>query len=214
MLEEIAKAVVNLEEEKVIALINTAISKGLSPRDIIKFALTSGIKELGEMYSQGVVFIPHLILGGEILQRSLAILEPLMTDKEKKYAYSGKVAIGTVAGDLHDLGKNLVVTMLKSAGFEVIDLGRDVSTEQFLKIVKEEKPQLLCLSALMTTTMVRQREVIKALEKEGLRSCVKVLVGGAPVSRDWARKIGADGYGEDAFVAVTLAEKLIAPSPC
>jgi len=208
ILEEISRNIVDLEEDKVKELVESALKEGLDASKILNDGLTEGLKMLGEKFSSGELFIPHMMIGAEIFQKTIEILEPhfkAQGEEEKR----SKVIIGTVAGDLHDLGKNLVVTMLRASGFEVIDVGRDVPNSEFVKKAKELKPCLLCMSALMTTTMIRQREVIEKLKDEGIKDEIKVLVGGAPISPEWAKEIGADAYGEDVIEAVSLAKRLM-----
>jgi 5-methyltetrahydrofolate--homocysteine methyltransferase len=208
ILEEIARNIVELEEEKVKELVEKGLKEGMDATTILNDGLTKGLKMLGEKFSCGELFIPHMMIGAEIFQKTMEIIEPHFKAHGAEDKRS-KVVIGTVAGDLHDLGKNLVVTMLRASGFEVMDVGRDVPNSEFIKKAKEFKPCLLCMSALMTTTMIRQREVIETLKDEGIRDEIKVLVGGAPISPEWAKEIGADAYGEDVIEAVSLAKRLM-----
>ena len=207
VLNRMAEAVVSLEEEEVKKLMEKALEEQVQAGQILSEGLTKGLRMLGEKFSSGELFIPHMMIGAEIVQNCVKILEPHLLKSGEK-AQKMPVVIGTVEGDLHDLGKNLVVTMLQASGFPVIDLGRDVPNMEFVKKVREVKPCILCMSALMTTTMIRQREVIDSLKQEGIKSEVKVLIGGAPISSEWARDIGADSYGEDAMEAVAEAEKM------
>ncbi|HPZ07891.1 MAG TPA: corrinoid protein [Candidatus Eremiobacteraeota bacterium] len=208
ILNEISEAVLSLEEEKVRELLEKALKNGIEASSILSEGLTKGLRILGDKFSCGELFIPHMMIGAELVQNTIKILEPhLIKSKEKDKRE--KVIIGTVEGDLHDLGKNLVVTMLRASGFEVIDMGRDVPNTEFIKKARELRPCLLCMSALMTTTMIRQREVIEKLKEEGIRNEIKVIVGGAPISKQWAMEIGADAYGEDAIEAVSESKRLI-----
>ncbi|MEM2744609.1 MAG: corrinoid protein, partial [Nitrososphaerota archaeon] len=171
--------------------------------------LSKGLKEVGLLYEKGEYYIPHLMIAAEIFKENIEKLKPFLSTKETKSKTLGKVLIGTVKGDLHDLGKNLVAIMLSINGFEVIDLGKDVPTELFIEKIKEHNPDVLGLSALMSTTMYEQKNIIKALEDSGLRSKVKVIVGGAPVTKEWAEEIGADGYAENAIEAVKIVKNLL-----
>ncbi len=209
ILNNMVEAVLGMEEEKLEELVKKALSEGISADTILFDGLTRGLRELGEKFSAGELFIPHMMLGAEMVQKSIKVIEPKLAADESAEK-KARVIIGTVEGDLHDLGKNLVVTMLSASGFEVIDLGRDVPNVEFVKKARELKPCILGMSALMTTTMIRQREVIEELRKEGIKNEVKVILGGAPISSEWAKDIGADAYGEDAIQAVAEAKKLSA----
>ena len=161
--------------------------------------MTDGLNELGEKFSRGEAYIPELVYGGEIFQEAMKILQPMMAggDGGRKVS-KGKVVMATVKGDLHDIGKNLVVTFLNVGGYQVIDLGSDVPNERLMEVVKAEKPDVVGLSSLLTTTMLSQRQFMNSLRESGLRDQVKVIVGGAPVSQAWADEIGADAFGADA----------------
>ncbi len=209
ILNNMVEAVLGMEEEKLEELVKKALSEGISADTILFAGLTRGLRELGEKFSAGELFIPHMMLGAEMVQKSIKVIEPQLAADESAEK-KARIIIGTVEGDLHDLGKNLVVTMLSASGFEVIDLGRDVPSVEFVKKARELKPCILGMSALMTTTMIRQREVIEELRKEGIKNEVKVILGGAPISSEWAKDIGADAYGEDAIQAVAEAKKLSA----
>jgi len=166
-----------------------------------------GMEEIGKRFEEGKAFVPNLLMSARAMKGALELLKPLL--KENSAASRGKVLIGTVKGDLHDIGKNLVSSMLEGCGFEVVNLGIDVSGEKFVEAVRNEKPDLLCLSALLTTTMEQMKLVLEALSAAGLRGKVKVMVGGAPLSENYARNIGADGYSSNANGAVMLARQLI-----
>ncbi|CAA7602431.1 Cobalamin (vitamin B12)-binding domain protein [Acididesulfobacillus acetoxydans] len=176
------------------------LAAGLAVDDIIQGILVSAMNVVGERFREGQIFVPEMLIAARAMKAGLKILEPLILQAGRKYL--GKVVIGTVKGDLHDIGKNLVGTMLQGAGWDVVDLGVDVAPEKFLKAVKEQKPAAIGLSALLSTTMGSMKTVLGLLEQEGLRSQVKVLVGGAPVSEKYATEIGADGYAPDAGTAV------------
>jgi corrinoid protein of di/trimethylamine methyltransferase len=176
---------------------------------IINQGLVPGMDVVGEKFASGEYFLPNIVIAGSAMQQAMALLEPELKEGRQALTSYGKVVIGTVRGDIHEIGKSLVGTMLSANGFEVHDLGVDVATDAFIAKLKETGAQLLGLSALLTTTMTVQREIIEALNKAGMRDQVKVLVGGAPVQQEWADSIGADGYAEDAMAAVSLAKRLV-----
>ena len=186
-----------------------ALGKGVDPLIIIEKGLKKGIQIVGEKFENGEFFLPDLIMASEAMKAGLKILEPELHKKKKGMPIVGTFIIGTVEGDIHDIGKTIVVSMLQANGFRVIDLGVDVPTEKFIEKVREIKPDILGLSALLPTTMPKQQEVIEALKRENLRERVKVMVGGAPVTQAWADQIEADGYAEDAVEAVKKALELI-----
>jgi len=208
LLEELSRSILELDSQKTLAYARKALDLGFDPFEVIDRGLSKGMKEMGERFARGDVYIPHLVLAADIMNESLKILKPKLQTKERERTVS-KVLIGTVHGDIHDLGKNLVATMLTASGFNVVDLGRDVPTTIIIEKAKEYKPDIIGLSALMTTTMLEQRKVIDSLKDAGLRNNVKVLVGGAPVSSEWAREIGSDGYAENALEAVKIAKLII-----
>ena len=188
-------------------LTNEAIAENIDPHLIINNYMSRAMEGIGKRFEEGKAFVPELLMAARAMKGALDLLKPQLKGAA---SYSlGKVVIGTVKGDLHDIGKNLVASMLEGCGFEVINLGTDISSEKFINALKENQAQILCLSALLTTTMNYMQEVIKALEENGLRSQVKVMVGGAPVSESFARQIGADGYSDNANAAVTLAKSLL-----
>lgn len=184
-----------------------ALSSGMSAREILDGALIPAMDEVGKLFKEGEYFVPEVLVAAKAMNACMDLIEPLLVGEGVKKV--GKVLAGTVEGDLHDIGKNLVCMMLKGAGFEIIDLGVDVKPEAFVRATKEEKPDIIVLSALLTTTMLNMPKVIEALREAGLREKVKVLVGGAPISRDYADEIGADGYSEEGASAVELARSLI-----
>lgn len=186
---------------------NEAIAENIDPHLIINNYMSRAMEDIGKRFEEGKAFVPELLMAARAMKGALDLLKPQM--KGVASHSLGKVVIGTVKGDLHDIGKNLVASMLEGCGFEVINLGTDISSEKFINALKENQAQILCLSALLTTTMNYMQEVIKALEENGLRSQVKVMVGGAPVSESFARQIGADGYSDNANAAVTLAKSLL-----
>jgi len=196
--KDLTKAISECDQEKTLGLVYGYAAKGAKVKDLLD-AMTDGLKELGEKFSQGEAFIPELVFGGEIFNEAMKKLAPFMspgTDAQRKS--KGKVLMATVKGDLHDIGKNLVTTFLTVGGYQVIDLGTDVSNEKLIEVIQKEKPDVVGLSALLTTTMLGQRQFMALMKEKGLREKVKVIVGGAPVSQSWASEIGADAYGADA----------------
>jgi corrinoid protein of di/trimethylamine methyltransferase len=189
--------------------VRSLVDQGYDPVEIVN-ALTEALKEIGKKFETGEMFLIHLVAAGDAAKRAtIEILEPLIKKSGQQREALGKVVIGTVAGDIHDIGKNIVAMMLFAAGFEVHDLGKDVPPQDFVKKARESNADIVAISALLTTTITAQRDVIEALKKAGLRGKVKILVGGAPATSKWAREIGADGYGEDAVEAVKAAKKVL-----
>jgi len=183
-----------------------AIEAGLGPMDLIQQSMVPAMDEVGRLFEAEEYFVPELLLAGRAMKSAMELLRPLMIASGQKLV--SRIIIGTVKGDLHDIGKNIVASMLEGSGFEVIDLGADVSPEKFVAAVQECDPHVVCMSALLTVTMPSMRTTIQALESAGLRDRVKVLIGGAPVTRQYAAEIGADGYSENASGAVTLVKKM------
>ena len=206
---QLAQAVIEGDQELTVSLTKQALDQGVNPLEIIKQGLTPGIDVVGEKFSCGEYFLPHLVMAGNTFKAALALLEPALKAGGIARQVSGTVVLGTVAGDIHEIGKSLVGTMLLANGFVVHDLGVDVPTSKFIAAVSETGANLVGLSALLTTTMSIQRKVVQELTEAGLRDQVKVMVGGAPVSMQWAQEIGADGYAEDAVGAVALARRLV-----
>ena len=206
---KLKEGLLSFNPETFFARVNNALKEGTSPNAVFE-SLAEALKEIGKKFENGELFLVHLITAGDMASRAInEILEPLLKTKRKQRKTLGKVVIGTVAGDIHDIGKNIVATMLFSAGFEIVDLGRDVPIEDFVRKADETQADIVAMSALLTTSLDSQREVIIALKNHGIRDKVKVLVGGAPATADWAREIGADGYGADAMEAVRIAKKLL-----
>ncbi|MEM2466666.1 MAG: corrinoid protein [Candidatus Bathyarchaeia archaeon] len=207
--EKIKEAIYTLDAEKVLETAKKLIEDGANPIDLVN-AFAKALKEIGDRYECGELFLVELVAAGESARRALSeVVEPKLKQLGVKRETIGRVVLGTVEGDIHDIGKNIVAALLSSAGFEVIDLGKDVPTEKFVEAVKEQKPDIIGLSALMTVTMIKQREVVEALRKEGVRDKVKVIIGGAPTSAEWAEEIGADAYGADAINAVKVCKSLV-----
>ena len=206
---EMKESVVEGEIEEAGALAKKSVELDIHPLESIEEGFTPGINEVGDNFSQGEMFLPELVAAAEAMKAALTVLEPALLKKQAKRVTLGRVVIGTMYNDIHDIGKDMVASMLTAAGFEVFNLGINVPSETFVEKVDELKPDILGLSALLTTTMPEQEVVIKALEKAGLRQGVKVVVGGAPINQGWADSIGADGFAEDAIEAVKLAKKLV-----
>ncbi len=185
---------------------NAALAAGIAPETILKDGLIAAMGEVGRLFEENEYFVPEMLVSARAMQGGLALLKPHLAAGGATPA--GKVVVGTVKGDLHDIGKNLVGMMLEGSGFEVIDLGTDVSPEKFVKAVTEHQPHAIAMSALLTTTMPSMSNTIKALQEAGVREQVKVMIGGAPVTDGFARQIGADGYSPDASSAVRLAKTL------
>ena len=205
---QLSEAVIAGDAEASTRVAEQALTLGLNPLACINQGLTPGMNRVGELFSSGEYFLPDLIAAGEAMKSALAVLEPAMIGDQQREVV-GHVVIGTVEGDVHEIGKTLVATMLSANGFRVTDLGVNCSPQDFIDAVEETGASLVGASALLTTTMVKQRELIEALKGAGIRDQVKVLVGGAPVTAEWAAQIGADGYAEDAMRAVTLAKQAV-----
>lgn len=206
---EMKDAVLEGEIELAGELAKKAVAMDIHPLEAIENGFTPGINEVGKNFENGDMFLPELVAAAEAMKAALAILEPVLVEKQAKRTILGRVVIGTMLHDIHDIGKDMVASMLTAAGFEVFNLGVNVPSETFVEKVKELKPQILGLSALLTTTMPEQELVIKALQAQGLRQDVKVMVGGAPVNQGWSDSIGADGFAENAIEAVKLAKELV-----
>jgi 5-methyltetrahydrofolate--homocysteine methyltransferase len=206
VLDDIKESLVGLDMDKVLDLVKRAVDEGYRPVDIVN-SLADGMKIIGEGYERGELFLSEIIMASEIFKEAMNILEPLVLKEEGVLKPIGRVVVGTVEGDLHDIGKNLFTMFLKSMGFDVIDLGVDVSVENFVDAVKQYRPDIVGMSALLTTTVVNMEKVIKALEEAGLRSYVKVIVGGAAVSKEYAIEIGADAGGIDAYEGALICRK-------
>lgn len=207
--KQMAQSVIDGEPELAVELARQGLEAGYDPLEMVEQGYTTGILEVGELFARGDYFLPHLIIGAKAMQDALAVLEPEMVKRQERQRMLGVAVLGTVQGDIHEIGKSLVRTMLTASGFRVHDLGADVPVERFVATAKEAHANIVGLSALLTTTMQRQRDVIAALGTAGIRDRVKVMVGGAPVTEEWARQIGADGYAQDAIGAVEVAKRLV-----
>jgi corrinoid protein of di/trimethylamine methyltransferase len=206
--DKLCQSIVDGEPEEAAELAQHALDQGLDPLDCINRGLTPGIDRVGELFATGEYYLPDLIIGGDAMKAALSVLEPALTEGSERQI-AGRVVLGTVEGDLHEIGKTLVGTMLTANGFQVTDIGVDKPASAFVAAVKDTGSTLIGASALLTTTMLHQQDVIEALKEAGLREKVKVMIGGAPITETWAEKIGADGYAEDAISAVALAKKLM-----
>jgi 5-methyltetrahydrofolate--homocysteine methyltransferase len=206
--QDLYDAILNGDAKKAHAAAVAAIEAGMEPMALIAESMVPAMDEVGRLFEAEEYFVPELLLAGRAMKRAMELLRPLMVASGEKL--SAKVVIGTVKGDLHDIGKNIVASMLEGSGFDVIDLGTDVAPEKFVSAVNEQEPQIVCMSALLTVTMPAMKTTIDALETAGVRTRVKVLIGGAPVTMQYAKEIGADGYGENASSAVGLVRSLLA----
>jgi 5-methyltetrahydrofolate--homocysteine methyltransferase len=208
LLAKIASELYEGEDEAVVELVQKALDQGMAPEEILHGGLIAGMDEVGQDFKSGELFVPEVLIAARAMHAGMAVLRPLLTESDSVGA--GKYLIGTVKGDLHDIGKNLVRMMIEGAGFETIDLGTDVEPQAFVDAVREHKPKLIGMSALLTTTMVQMRATVEALEEAGLRDSVKIMIGGAPVTETFAAEIGADAYAPDAASAVDTARELVA----
>jgi corrinoid protein of di/trimethylamine methyltransferase len=209
LFKKMAQSIMDGDSDVSVALAQEALKAGLDPLEAITRGYVMGVNKMGEDFACGNAFLPELVMAGEAMKAAVATLEPEMQKRGVSREVFGKVVLATVEGDIHEIGKSLVGTMLSASGFQVFDLGVDVPAAQIIAKVKEVDADLVGLSALLTTTMVKQREVIEELDKLGLRGKVKVMVGGAPVTKEWVQRIEADGYSEDAIGAVGVAKALV-----
>jgi corrinoid protein of di/trimethylamine methyltransferase len=208
ILTKLAQAVIDGEPEDATELAKLALQQGLDPLSCINEGLTPGMNRVGELFESGDYYLPDLIIGGEAMKEALAVLEPALVEGSERTVL-GRVVLGTVEGDLHEIGKTLVGTLLTANGFQVTDIGIDKSAAEFVEAARAAHADIVGASALLTTTMPQQEKVVEALKEAGLRDQVRVMVGGAPVTAGWAEKIGADGYAEDAIASVALAKRLM-----
>ena len=211
MYAKLAQAVIDGEPEDAEQLAKDALAQGLDPLECVNNGLTTGIQKVGDLFAKGEYFLPELIIGAEAMKLALAVLEPAMVGDQSREVV-GRVVLGTVEGDMHEIGKTLVGTMLIANGFQVYDIGVDKSAAEFIETIKENNADIVGASALLTTTMLQQGKLIEALDEAGLRDKVKVMVGGAPVTENFAREIKADSYAPDAGSAVIVAKKLLGVS--
>lgn len=207
LINEIHEGILDGNQNLVVQKVGQAIEEGISAEEILNQAMISAMAEAGTLFEEGEFFVPELLVAARAMQGGMELLKPLLVRDNVKS--KGIILAGTVKGDLHDIGKNLVCMMLEGSGFDIIDLGNDVDPETFVETVQEKPVDIVAMSALLTTTMVNMKTTIDALAQAGLRDKVKIMVGGAPVSEDFATKIGADGYATDANQAVRLAQTLL-----
>jgi corrinoid protein of di/trimethylamine methyltransferase len=209
MYKEMAQSIIDGDSDLSAELAQKAVAMNMHPLDAITKGFVVGVTYIGDQFGKGEAFLPELVMAGEAMKTAVAVLEPELLKLGQAREMLGRVVLATVEGDIHEIGKTLVGTMLSASGFEVIDLGVDQPADKIIGKALEVNANLIGMSALLTTTMVRQREVIEELDKEGLRPRIKVMVGGAPITKDWVDKIKADGYSEDAIGAVKVAKELV-----
>jgi len=209
LFQKMAQSIIDGDSDVSTALAKESIAVGIPPLQAITDGFVIGVNTVGDAFGRGEAFLPELVMAGEAMKAAVAVLNPELKKQGTERRMLGKVVLATVEGDIHEIGKTLVGTMLGSSGFEVYDLGVDASPDKIIGKAIEVEADIIGMSALLTTTMVKQKEVIETLEKEGLRGRFKVMVGGAPITRDWFKSIKADGYSEDAVGAVRVAKQLM-----
>lgn len=207
LLKPLYDAIVNGDQKQAVAQVQAALDAGIDPIVILNEGMIAAMQRVGKLFEEGEYFVPEMLIAARAMQSGLTLLKPRLV--QSNYKPIGKIVLGTVKGDLHDIGKNLVAMMLEGAAFEIVDLGVDVSPEKFVNAVKEHQPQLVGMSALLTTTMPSMKTTIDAFKAAGVRDKVKVMIGGAPVTEAYARQIGADAYAPDASRAAALAKNLL-----
>ena len=210
LFKQMAQSIIEGEKETAVELAQKSIELGIPPLDAITKGFVVGVNYIGDLFGKGEAFLPELVMSGEAMKAAVVVLEPELVKLGEAREMLGRVVLATVEGDIHEIGKTLVGTMLSASGFEVFDLGVDQPAEKIIGKALEVNANLIGMSALLTTTMVRQREVIEELDKEGLRPRIKEMVGGAPTSPEWAERVGADAYAENAVEAVRAARELLA----
>lgn len=207
--DECAEAILAGDSESAEKLARRSLEDKLQPLDVIENGFVKGIREVGRLWEEGTLFLPELVMGAEAMKKAMAVLQPALEDGADAAGAQGRVVIGTIEGDIHDIGKTLVATMLSANGFEITDLGADVPVERFIEEAEKMHADCIAVSALLTTTMNGQKRLIEHLEERSMRRKVRVVVGGAPCSEEWADEIGADGYAGDAVGAVNLVKRLL-----
>jgi 5-methyltetrahydrofolate--homocysteine methyltransferase len=207
LVQEVYSAVIDGNASEVKVKVQAALDNGIEAETVLNSGLIAAMKEVGQLFEDGEYFVPEMLISARAMQSGMTILRPILVAQDIKPI--GKVVIGTVKGDLHEIGKNLVSMMLEGSGFQIIDLGTDASPEKFLEAVNTHKPEIVGMSALLTTTMVNMEKTLQLLEANGVRKGLKVIIGGAPISQKYADEIGADGYAPDASQAVVLARQLV-----
>jgi len=208
ILVKMKKSIIEGDKEQAENLAKEALREKIDLNEVIEKGYIPGIQKVGKLWEEGEYFLPELITSAECMKAAMAVLQPALSEASIERRTLGKAVIGTVEGDIHDIGKNLVSSLLSANGYEIIDLGADVKLEKFVETAVSESADFICLSALLTTTMVNQRKVIEILKERNLSGRFKVLVGGAPVNQRWADDIGADGYAENAMLAVKLVKRV------
>jgi len=209
-IESLRKAVLDLDVDRVRAAAEEAVRLDIDPVEVIEEGLSKGVRTIGDRFAAGEAFLTELVMAGEAMKAGVEVFRPIILERKLQRRSTGIVVIGTVRGDIHDIGKNIVAVMSEAAGFEVNDLGVDVPPEKFVDKTRESKAQIVAMSALLTVTTPEQKNTLQAIEKAGIRRSVKVAVGGAAVTAEWAREIGAEGYSDNAVDAVELFKKLVA----
>ena len=209
LLARIEKAIIDGNKSEAEELAREAVKAKLDLTEVIEKGYVPGLQKVGDLWEKGDYFLPELITSAECMKAAMAVLQPELDKAHIKTKSKGKAVIGTIEGDIHDIGKNLVASMLSANGFDVVDLGADVKIEKFIEKAEETGADFICLSALLTTTMLGQKRAVELLKQRNLRGKYKVLVGGAPASQKWADEIGADGYAENAMLAVKAAQRLM-----
>lgn len=207
VLQDLVKSITDYDEEAASAAAEKVVEEGVDSIEAVEHGVAVGLKKIGEDYERGETFLPELMMGANAAQKALKVLLEYMP-QGSDYRGQGRIVIGTVEGDIHDIGKNIVAAMLRANGFDIVDLGVDVSIQRFVDSVKKFKPDVLGMSALLTNTMPKQDEVIQALKRENLRDSVRVILGGVPVTEEWVKKIGADDLGKDAMDTVKKLKKI------
>lgn len=207
VLQELYDSIIKGDRKAAKDHVQAALDAGLAPDMILKDAMIAAMTKVGEMFSCGEYYVPEMLIAAKAMQEALAVIKPHLVQTNVKS--EGKAVVGTVSGDLHDIGKNLVAMMLEGAGFEIVDLGTDVSPAKFVQAIRANNPDIIGMSALLTTTMPSMKATLEAIQAEGLKDKVKVMIGGAPVTDEYAQKIGADGFAPDASRAVQLAKSLV-----
>ena len=209
VIKELREAVLTYDSAAAVQAAKKTIQMGIDPVAAIEKGLAEGIRSVGDRYERGEAFLYHLAIAAEVMNAAMAILKPELKRRESHIKKLGRVVLGTVEGDIHDIGKNILKALLVTNGFEVFDLGKDVPTVKFVEKAEEIQADIVAVSALLTVTRIKQKEIIDALKNAGIREKVKVLVGGAAVDEKWAKSIGADGFGQDAVQGVKIARKLM-----
>ncbi|MFW6137895.1 MAG: corrinoid protein [Spirochaetota bacterium] len=207
---QLSNAIVETDQEKIKVIAQQALDKGIDPLEAVQNGLSEGMKIVGKKFESGEVFLPEMLMAAEAFNKAMEVFKPAIESQKKEIDRAGKVVIGTVKGDVHNIGKNIVATVLETNGYEVVDIGVDQQSLNIIEEAQKQNADVIALSALMTTSMPGQKEVIEILKEKGLREKFLVMVGGGPVSREWAEEIGADGYGQSPFRAVSQLERLLA----